>query len=231
LQVPVELSASFVDQLEEATRDHRVELDTDAHDVLGPGTRTGYRQFLSRVFGLVAPLERSLIDTNGLDRALDHRRLRKSGLLANDLEALGMSRSEIQSLPQCMSIPWFDEVPEALGWAYIVERMTLGHASMYRHLATVIPGEIAFASSYLKCYFGSVADMWRSFGQTLDREAKDPAHAARLIDAAKAGYRHYRRWRHTLDGKAISGTRELREGDDLSIMDAPHRPSTSDDDP
>ncbi|MDB4963544.1 MAG: hypothetical protein JWP01_3543 [Myxococcales bacterium] len=218
---------SFIDSLEEATRDLRVELDTDSHDVLGATTRAGYRQYLSRIFGFVSPLERSLSDTNGIERCLDVRRLRKGGLLANDLEALGVSRTEIQSLPQCMSIPWFDEIPEALGWAYIVERMTLGHASMFRHLATMIPGEIAFASSYLKCYFGSVADMWRTFGQTLQREAKEPADATRIVDAARAGYRHYRRWRNTLDGKASSGMQEI-----LEVEPRPPgspRPSTADD--
>ena len=71
-------------------------------------------------------------------------------------------------------------------------------------LANAIPGDMAFASTYLKCYAGSVGEMWRSFGQSLENAAAAPSDADRILDAARAAYRHFRRWRHTLDGKALS---------------------------
>jgi heme oxygenase len=111
-----------------------------------------------------------------------------------------------------MSIPWFDNIYDALGWAYVIERSTLNHPNLFRMLAAAIPGEIAFASSYLKCYFGAVGEMWRSFGEDLEAAISDAAQADRVIDAAKAGFRHHRRWRNTIEGKALSSTREPDPG-------------------
>jgi heme oxygenase len=100
-------------------------------------------------------------------------------------------------------------VHDALGWAFVIERSTLAHPNLFRHLAGAIPGEVAFASSYLKCYFGGVGEMWRSFGEDLEASVGQPSEADRLIDASKTGFRHYRRWRTTLDGS----TRPVSQSD------------------
>lgn len=211
----------LLDELDAQTVALQQEADTEVVFLLENATPQLYRRFLARVFSFVSPLERSLSDTPGLEQFFDARRLRKHSLLQHDLQVLGLRPLEVESLPQCMWIPWFDNVHDALGWAYIVERTTLAHAQLFRQLASVMPGEIAFASSYLKCYFGSVGEMWRSFGDGLDAAARQPTDAKRIIDAARTAFRHQRRWRNTLDGKASSGPQPLITQEHLERASSP----------
>ena len=194
--------SGLLDRLAEETRSLQEEADADTDRLVAAGTVESYRTLLQTTYGFVSPLERSLSDTHGVDKFLDPRRLRKHLLLEHDLEVLGVK--ELRSLPQCMSVPWFENIHDALGWAYVIERGTLNHPNIFRRLAMALPGEVAFASSFLKCYFGSVGEMWRSFGEDLAMAAQDVEQENQLLEAARAGYRHYRRWRHTLDGKALS---------------------------
>jgi heme oxygenase len=199
----------LIDRLTEETRALQAELDSEVEQLLVTSTADTYRRYLTRMYGFVSPLERSLADTAGLSDVVDTRRLRKHLLLEHDLHTLQVR--DLNALPQCMSIPWFDSVHQALGWCYLVERSTLAHPNLFRHLAAEIPGEVAFASSYLKCYFGAVGEMWRSFGEDLEAATKIPHDEDRVIDAAKAAFRHYRRWRATLEGKALSMPRPKTE--------------------
>lgn len=193
----------LVDRLDEETRPLEEEAVADTFRLVAIGTADAYRSLLIRLYGFVAPLERSLLETPGLDRSHDPRRLRKRLLLEHDLEMLGLK--DPRGLPQCLSVPLFDQVLEAMGWAYVVERSTLAHPELFRRLAQQIPGDVAFSSSYLKCYFGTVGEAWRTFGDELDKVAATPAEADRVVAAAKTAFRHLRRWRHAADGKALSG--------------------------
>jgi heme oxygenase len=190
--------SGLIDRLAEETRSLQEEADGETDRLVSQGTLDAYRHLLVSTYGFVSPLERSLADTTGVDKFLDPRRLRKHLLLEHDLEVLGTK--DLRALPQCMSIPWFDNVFDALGWAYVIERATLNHPNVFRRLALALPGEVAFASSFLKCYFGAVGEMWRSFCEDISNAAREPEQEARLVEAARSGYRHYKRWRHTLDG-------------------------------
>jgi heme oxygenase len=194
-----------LDRLDDETRELQVEADADLHAWLdGAISPRDYRRFLTRTYGFLRPLELSLSETTDLDRFFDPRQLRKHHLLAHDLETLGMKVRDIEALPQCMAIPLFETVHEALGWLYVVERSTLGHATLFRHLAGALPGEVAFASRYLKCYVGAAGEMWRSFGARVEASIAEPRHADRIVDAAKASFHNYRRWQTTHDGQVIA---------------------------
>jgi heme oxygenase len=95
-------------------------------------------------------------------------------------------------IPECMTVPMFESPHHALGWAYVIERSTRLHPELYRHLGSLIPGEIAFASSYLKCYFGDVGERWWTFVNRLATVATDD-HPA-VVDGAIAGMQHQHRW-------------------------------------
>jgi heme oxygenase len=182
----------LIDQIGVKTEELHAVIDEDGF--LDPPTPASYRRFLNRMYGFVCPVERSIQSTLGIERFVDVRRFQKHELLRRDLMALRMTVDQIDKIPFC-SVPLFDTPEEAFGWAYVVERCTLRHGELFRHLAAVIPGEIAFSSSYLKCYLGMVGEMWRSLGHAMEVFDSNRARAERVIEAARAAFRTYQSWR------------------------------------
>lgn len=150
-----------------------------------------YRQYLARLYGFVAPLERELAKIPELRTLVDSRRFDKHELLRHDLEALNTRADELQL---CSAIPIFTDVQTALGWAYTTERGSLGHTTLFHSLATQLPREAAFAASYLKCYFGAIGETWRGFVDGLEAAGRTEHDAARIITAAQDATAKYRAW-------------------------------------
>ena len=195
--VPLVQVVRLLEQLSTATAAFHVEADADVLQLLGPVGVADYWRFLVRAYGFVMPVELAITQVAGLDDVLDIRRFHKHSLLRQDLLAFGMQADEIDRVAQC-PVPHLSSPPEALGWAYVIERSTLGHSNLFRHLGLVMPGDIAFTAAYLKCYFGAIGEMWRSFGNALDHYADTP-DSQRLIDAAKTAFRARRTWRRKHD--------------------------------
>jgi heme oxygenase len=184
-------------RLNEETQVHHAEADADIDRYL---FREGvsafdYRTYLVRWYGFLAPLEAALAMAPELDPIIDVRGRAKAALVAHDLLALGMTMSEVNELPQCLSIPTFRGPAAALGWMYIAERPVLASAVIRGHLSTHLPSEMACASAYLMCYAGQVGAMWRALGESMDRVASTSAIADRLIVAAHDSFRALHRWR------------------------------------
>jgi heme oxygenase len=185
----------MIERLNEATRDHHLDVDAD-FDLLfqSETTRRHYVMYLVRVYGFEAPLESMLSMTPNLELMIDLEERMKTAYLAQDLSALGLRASEIAALPHCVTIPQFRGAAEALGWMYVVERTTLAHSVLRRHLLTRLPREVRTASHYLSSYTGVVGSRWRTFGATLDDVARIPEVANRIVTAANDAFRCQRRW-------------------------------------
>jgi heme oxygenase len=191
---PPREAMSCVEWIGESTAEFHDISDEEVPRLRDEVTADDYRRYLAQLYGFICPLEHALAITPGLDRYVRLKKFHKHELLRRDLAALRMSADEIARIPQC-AIPWFKSPEEALGWAYPIERSTLRHGDLYRHLAARLPGEIAFASSYLKCYFGAVGEAWQELGRALDA-FEHPAHRAHaVLDGARAGFRRLRGWR------------------------------------
>lgn len=201
-----------VHRLDEETLPLRGDLEAETASLHDVATQADYQRYLVRWFGFISPLERSLLDTSGLGPYLDTRRLRKHELIEHDLHTLGLRPLDVRSIPQCMWIPWFDNPLSALGWAYLIERNTLAFPNLFRHLANVLPGEAAFAASYLKIYGGATSEMWKSFAENLEVAASSPENLDLIAAGALAGCRHFRRWRSVLDGKSLSNPPSVGTG-------------------
>jgi heme oxygenase len=185
----------MIERLNEETRPHHPDAESDFDVLFGSSTTPAdYQQFLVRVYGFEVPLEATLATTPNLDLMIDLRARAKSAFVAQDLAALGLSPPRIGALPQCLGIPQFRGAAEALGWMYVVERTTLAHSIVRRHLLTRLPREMRGASAYLSCYTGVVGTRWREFGATLDDVARHPAIADRMVVAASEAFRCQRRW-------------------------------------
>jgi heme oxygenase len=157
------------------------------------------------MYGFEAPLEGACAYTPQLSRVIEARQLRRSGLIAQDLLALGMAPVTVAAIPQCFAITPFKAVPEALGWLYVVERSRLHHDQVRRHLQGRMR-DVARACTYLGV-FDDVPDHWQRFGRTLERAANDRQEiATQMIDAAHAGFECMRRWfRRSMPQLRITG--------------------------
>lgn len=190
----------IVEWIGHATAEFHDISDEDALRLLENATVDEYRRYLASMYGFVCPLERALASTPGIDRHVDPRKLQKHELLRRDLSTLHVSAEQIERLPRC-AVPCFTCPEEALGWAYPLERSTLRHGDLFRHLASILPGEAAFASSYLKCYFGTLGAAWREFGRALEAFEHTAHRRQAMLDSARESFRRLRGWRFVRDGR------------------------------
>lgn len=181
----------LIERLQAETASFHAEADADAGHLFGDVTAAEYKRYLAKTYGFVLPVEQALLATKGLERVIDTRRFNKHELLRRDLRGWHMSPADIDRIPTC-TVPVLGGVEEALGWAFVVERATLSHGNLFRHLASVVPGDVAFTSSYLKCYVGTIGEMWKSFGDALEVAAPTDDRAKRVVDGATAAYRALR---------------------------------------
>lgn len=178
---------AVIEQLALDTAQYHPVVDEDARRLLLQPSLPDYRAFLERDYGFVRPLELALLATPGLDGVIDTRRFLRHELLRRDLLAVHTTPAQISALPTC-AIPTFTTLPMALGWAYVVERSTLVHATLFRRLALVMPGELAFASDYLKRHYGDCGESWRAFASAVELVAATTLDARRLTDAARLAF-------------------------------------------
>src|SRR4051794_15683131 len=120
-----------IDRLSGETEEFHAKADEEVIQLLGPVTPADYRRFLVRMYGVVVPFEQSIASVRGLERVIDPRRFRKAQMLRIDLLARRFTTDALDQLPHCAP-PQIDSLEEALGWAYPIERSTLGHNNLYR---------------------------------------------------------------------------------------------------
>ncbi len=185
----------MIDRLSAETREHHAKADADLHGLFRPDvTPTHYLVYLMRTYGIEAPLDSALAMTPKLDLILDVRGRARAGFLAQDLMALSLRPIEVTNLPLCLAIPQFRGVAEAMGWLYVVERTTLAHNVVRRHLMSRLPLEMEIASSYLSSYDGVVGKRWQELGAALDQVARHPAIADRIVTCANEAFRCRQQW-------------------------------------
>lgn len=180
-------------RLEHETRGQHAEVDVYWLDLMASGvTREHYRALLVRLYGFEAPLESALAYTPNLIVA-DRRERALSGLLAQDLLALGLSPARITALPQCPDIGPFSDPAEALGWKYVMERPAQLHGAIKRNLVSRL-ADIANACSYLSAFDGIALGRWHQLGVLLDEVATRPGAAERIIECARTAFATMSEW-------------------------------------
>ena len=178
-------------------RDATAVLRDDRELLSGRVTWLDYRLYLALMYGFHATVERTLASTRQLAKVVPDAGLRnhKAALLAADLVALGVERRALQQLPR-MPFPGAVLLPEALGWTYVVEALTLGGKQLTRRLARQLPAELGPASAYLGCYGDEAPERWRQIGAALDTFEHADRDGDRVIAAARDGFLRLRTWMH-----------------------------------
>jgi heme oxygenase (biliverdin-IX-beta and delta-forming) len=156
-------------------------------------SREDYIRQLAITYGFEAPLESALAYTEGLSAVVGLRERVRAGLIARDLLELGIKPSSLSELPQCCSITPFQDVADALGWMYVVERATLYHESVRRCLLRRLP-DTRRAMAYLGAAGSIAGARWQSFGLALDEVVANDVIAVRVAAAADHAFRRWRDW-------------------------------------
>jgi heme oxygenase len=179
-------------QLNIATRPHHAAADQPWLDLMAPGIdHARYRAQLIKVYGFEAPLDSGFRYTPALSSLIDLRGRTRTGLLAQDLMRLGLTASQMAQLPQRFTT--FANAPEALGWMYVLERSTLVHNSVRRHLLQRLP-DLAPAMTYLAAYDSVTTLRWAELGTAFDAIAHAPTVLRQILSAANDGFRAMREW-------------------------------------
>jgi len=175
------------------TRALHPEADALWVELLSHGTTLDvYRSTLVAAYGFEAPVEAALSVTPGVSAVVPLRPRARTGFLVQDLLTLGYTASWIARLPMCCQIVPYRSVAEALGWLYVVERATLLHETVRRHLEVTQPSLRAL--SYLRAYDGHTGQRWQELGQVLDRVATSDETAEQIVAAARDAFATQRAW-------------------------------------
>ena len=186
-----------------ATRQWHADVDDPWLGLLRPTvTAADYRAQLVRMYGLVAPFESACRYTRGIETLVNVHELTRAGLIAQDLLALGMSPSQVASIPTCPALTAFRGIPEAIAWLYVVERSMLLQDGIRRHLVHHLP-HVEDACTYLEAYDGRVDEPWRNLAGLLDRITLEH-HEAEIAQAAEAAFRTTRQWFRSAPGTTRS---------------------------
>jgi heme oxygenase len=189
--IPANRAPSLMARLRDGTagiREHRELLG-------GRVSSRDYQQFLFRMYGFHGAVERALTASRQLPSVVADAPLRnhKSALLAADLVALGLERRALLQLPR-MAFAGQLALPEALGWTYVVESMTVGGKQLAKRLARQLPGEMQTASAYLGCYGDEAPERWRELGDALDSFEHAARDGDRAVEAAREGFGKLAAW-------------------------------------
>lgn len=154
-----------------------------------------YRMYLLRMYGFHANIERALKSCRPLARVVADAPLRnhKAALIAHDLVALGVERLDLAQAPR-MPFAAAVELPEAIGWTYVLEAIAQGGQQLARHLSRQLPAELSRASAYLGCYGGEAVERWRELGVALDGYDHADRDADRIVTTARDGFLQLGAW-------------------------------------
>ena len=170
------------------TRAYHAAADADRLAILDDPRPERYRAFLEEIYAFEARYEAALIQTPDLEPRVIRQRT-KAHLLRADLAALGVTDL---AFPQPDIAPFRHEA-EALGWIYVVERNTLVHNLIRRHLWRTMPSTLVVAGSYLGAYGNTPGAQYRDLGFDLDRCAR-VAIPSQLVLAAIEAFQCQHAW-------------------------------------
>jgi heme oxygenase len=175
------------------TRAQHPEADTGWLELMSlDASRPRYLYQLMATYGFEAPIEAALALTPQLSDVVKLRQRARSGLIVQDLLSLGLTPARIARLPQCSQIVPFRDPSEALGWMYVMERTTLLHDAIRRHLQAHLSTVQSWC--YLSAYEGVASMRWEELGQALDAVAAATHSEDQIVAAAKLAFGCHRSW-------------------------------------
>jgi heme oxygenase len=188
--------------LDRETRSFHAEADRGWHQLMhgGDTTRDDYIDRLIVTYGFESPFDAACSCTPGLTQVIDLRGRWRSGLIPQDLLAMGCVRDEVTKI-QCYTMAPFQDAAEALAWMYVVERPTLIYAEIREELTSRFV-DLARSTAYLAAYGGYASKRRSELGIALDQLCVAEKVEKRVLEATRAAFQAMIGWQGT-NGPAL----------------------------
>ena len=157
--------------------------------------REDYVRQLLISYGFEAPFEAACAYTPGVSQLIDLRGRARSGLIAQDLLSLGITPERLTNAGTYMITPFQDGV-EALGWMYVVERVTLCFEDIRDALMSRFV-DLRRATMYLSAYEHTTSRRWAELGIAMDRVCNSEKLCHRICEAATAAFEAKLTWQRS----------------------------------
>lgn len=141
-----------------------------------------YCRLLARCYGFYLPIEVQLARGRARTRSLEA-----------DLMSLGMTAGHVDALPLCRQLSPFDNVPQALGAAYVVEGAALGGLAMARALISNWSGWRR-STAFLLGDGENGGRRWRNFIVELDGGLTGVVELEAAAQSARATFAIFETW-------------------------------------
>lgn len=154
-----------------------------------------YQETLARWIGFLAPVERKLSSLSGWSSmGLDLADRQRTNLLRHDLRALGMTASQMETLPVCDKLPRIESICEGLGCLYVFEGSTLGGQLIARELLRRFGIDQSSGAAFFHGHGADTGAMWRAFCDNLRKAIHLPVEQDQVLRAAKDTFTTFGNW-------------------------------------
>lgn len=186
-ETPLAIEPSRTKRLKAATRQAHEELDGFIMSAKPFESRENFGKFVKTQHLFHSDLD-AFFSNETLDALLpDLKGRRRLDFIAQDLQDLGLGQPETPAARFQANDQDFD-LPEALGWLYVVEGSNLGAAFLLKDAAKLGLDE-TFGARHLAGAPEGRGLHWRTFVAALDAVPLDQAEEDRAIAGAEAAFR------------------------------------------
>lgn len=193
LATRTEMRSWALPRLERRCGDRADTVDAIVQAALQQPSRDSYRRYLCDLYGFIVAFEARLAYAYSLDLGFIQDRI-KSGRISGDLLALGLTPYERVRLSHRCVVPKLDTAFKALGWLFVVERMTRTLPRLYRRLYSTIPDELDCAGAFLGTPAEEIASSWLGLGHVLDRHVHSKPELERTLASIRDALECLERW-------------------------------------
>lgn len=159
-----------------------------------------YLRLLKAYYGFYRPLEAALVASELMPASLAPAERIKTPALVSDLNALGLSESDILDLPLCPQLPVIDSPGACLGVMYVLEGATLGGQLLRREVHARIGLDEQSGARFLDVYGAATGKRWKAF---LNYLQVAPCAPPAIEAAALAARSTFARFEHWLDARKV----------------------------
>jgi heme oxygenase len=123
----------------------------------------------------------------------------KSGLIVEDLLALGCKANDISNLPHCSYLPSLSVSAQALGCLYVVEGSTLGGQFIARHFRNTLEMNQESGCRFFTGYGAETGKMWQAFVLFLNSQGETMQNQTEVVRSACSTFECLENWLSSRD--------------------------------